>query len=96
MKTVLSKLNRMPMSIKLLLVTVVVGLAVLTYFIPYWIEFAFFMVVIGLFCPNFNILGGGCSSTSFHQYVFGWLVILLAGWILYLACGRIHRWWQQL
>lgn len=95
MKPLWSKWQRIPRGIQLLIVGIVVSLIILTVYIPWWPEFAFYMVLLTLFCPNFNVLGGSCGATAW-TYVIGWIVLIgLIGTAIFIT-RQLYRKWQAL
>lgn len=89
------KLKRLPAWVVILTIVIFGGLVGLTIFEPFWPKFVFFLVVLGLFCPHFNILGGSCGAT-FWTYVFGWTVIAIGLAILILMLKKLWTAWKNL
>lgn len=95
MTTFTVKFKRLPLMIRLLLLVLAVGVLSLTIRVPWWPKFLFELVLLELFCPHFNILGGSCGATT-ATYVFGWSVLAGAVVVIYLIGRKCYRYWQQL
>ena len=89
------KIKHMPKWVKVLLSILVIMLVVITVLYPYWLELVFYVVLMGLFCPHYNFLSTNCGSNPASD-AFGWLVLAVGGFILYLIIKKIHIMWKNL